>query len=934
MKIIFNDILSSSSSPVESTGEMKFISSGLIFEKRLVLAQVYNTVQDLIDTYLKLSSDAERQKLVESPEADSILNDANNRKEFNKKTELFRRPKPGGSKTGDLVSDAAQFGIDEAEFAGAPASKFGPFMEKKDQIIQRLRPFMSDKKIGDVFFQLEENVKLPFTEVVGILEDVISKARSCNAEVEKVINFFITHFGQKRQYTLTKELITDACELQKLNPVVDIFGVLTDAVSGNQPEVGLMYALKDPDAMKAFNNLIELSQSNAPEQSEEVRRRFKESAGALQAQQQKLNMQRALYDMMKIEETNKQLVEQIKILGTTFEFLLTQPMYRALRDMLYDLRAGKIIMNQAASIFTGDRSPETKSSTPQEQSILRDNSFPQISEERQPFAKSGNKFVKLASPEVSRYIYSQTGPKASPSQLQEAQSGFARLLQTIENEKNKIVSLANEKNKIVSLAEKLPIVGDIIKFFNSLYGAIKSLFDKLKSGQINSSTIIQAFDPIFSGVMGSTDVQQSPTNQQTPANVVNSNLDEEKLVKKNFPDAYKKSNGLWYIKRNGVEQQILVSQNRPRLAQRIPQQGTTYIAEDKTKDLINSTIGIVSTIGLTILAGIGLGRAGASLLRTKNWADILNAVAPLIKMIMNILQEIFFTLNFAGNNAPVSSQFYNSDGTRSDKGKQRLVNSRETMISLGIADQDAMALSKFKVEKDYLMQFLSKKEQNLKDFENQSVQTGSSTTESTVGTLPQDYPTKVAEFLSFCDKLENMFKSNLNIFRNGITNANKQYDTTQRTHIEGELEEYRADLLTVQKKKAEWVSLKENAARMMRKRILLQKLKPLQLQMDTMKKLGIPMSNIIASPNGILSMSGSIRREVFEALNELRKQHQELSDIIKNPDKISKLVKYPTDTGVTKLPESLNQSDSEKSPFEAPEDSQFRTEQNANSGVK
>jgi len=923
MKIIFNDILSSSSYPVESIGEMKFISSGLIFEKRLVFSQIFNTVEDLIDAYLKISNEDERRKLYESPEAEKILNDPASRKEFNKKTDFFKKSKPGSSKTGDLVSDAAQFGIDEAEFAGAPASKFGPFMEKKDQIIQRLRPFMSDKKIGDVFFRLEEQVKLPFTEVVGILEDVISKARSCNAEVDKVINFFITHYGQKRQYTLTKELITDACELQKLNPVVDIFGVLTDAVSGNQPEVGLMYALKDPDAMKAFNNLIELSQSNAPEQSEEVRRRFKESAEFLRAQQQKLNMQRALYDMMKIEETNKQLVEQIKILGTTFEFLLTQPMYRALRDMLYDLRAGKIIMNQAASIFTGDRSPETRSSTPQEQSILRDNPFPQISEERQPFSKSGNKFVKLASPEVSRYIYSQTAPKASPLQLQEAESGFVKLLQAIEN----------EKNKIVSAAEKLPVVGDIIKFFNSLFNSIKTLFEKLKSGQINSSTIVQAFDPVFKFVMGSTNIQQSPINQQTPANVVNSNLDEEKLVKQNFPDAYKKPNGLWFIKRNGVEQQILVSQNRPRLAQRSPQQGTTYISEDPTKDLINSTIGVVITIGATIAAGIGVGRAVTSKLISGDIADILNSVAPLLKMLFNILQEIFFTLNFYGKNAPVSSQFYNPDGTMSDKGKQRLVNSRETMISLGIADQDAMALSKFKVEKDYLMQFLSKKEQNLKDFENQSVQTGSGTTESTVGTLPQDFQTKVAEFLLFCEKLEKMFMSNLNIFRNGITNANKQYDTTQRTHIEGELEEYRADLLTVQKKKADWISLKKNAARFLRKRILMQKLKPLQTQLDTMKKLGIPMSNIIASPNGILALSGSIRREVFDSLNELRKQHQELSDLIKNPDKISNLVKYPTDTGVTKLQESLDQSDSEKSPFEAPEDSQFKAKQNLNSGA-
>ena len=929
MKIIFNDILSSSSSPVDSAGEMKFISSGLIFEKKLVIAQVFNTVQELIDAYNKLTTREERQKLYESAEAENILNDRANRNEFNQKTNFFGSGNKPSKTTGDIISDAAQFGIDEAEFAGTPGSKFAPFMEKKDQILQRLRPFMSEEDIGKIFFQFEEEVKLPFTEIIGILDDVISKARSCNTEVEKVINFFITHYKQKRQYNLTKELITDACELQKLNPVVDIFGVLTDAISGNQPEVGLMYALKDPDAMKSFNELIMLSQSNLPEQSEEVRRRFQESRDALGNQQQKVNMQRALYDMMKIEETNKQLVQHIKMLGTTFEFLLTQPMYRALRDMLYDLRAGKIIMNQAASIFTGDRTPETKRSTPQEQSISRENTFPSINEERQPFATSGHKFLKLASPEVTRNIFAQTAPKTNQLQLQEASVGLSKILKAIED----------EKNKIVNAAKSLPIVGDIIKFFESLYSAVKTLFDQLRNGNINSNSVAQAFDPILRGVVGSESSSNETPVQQTPssdvnANVVNPNLDEERLVRQNFPDAYKKPNGLWYIKRNGVEQQILVSQNRPKLAQRAPQQGTTLSGGSEITDMITNGIGVITTIGVTVAAGIGIGRSAAGRFRAGNWSEVFNAVGPLLKILMNILQELFFTLTGKGNKAPVSSQFYNPDGTLSNRGKQTLVNARETMISLGIADQDAMALSKFKVEKDYLMQFLNKKEQNLKDIENQSVQTGSATTESTVGTLPQDYQTKVNEFLTFCNKLETMFKENLNLFRNGITNANKQYDNTQRTHIQGELEEYRADLLTVQRKKAEWSSLKNIAARMMRKRIIMQKLKPLQLQMNTLKKLGIPMSNIIASPNGILSMSGAIRKEVFDSLNELRKQHQELSDLIKNPDKISQLVKYPTDTGVTKLPESPDQSDSNASPFEAPEGSQFRTEDNENSGAK
>jgi len=117
--------------------------------------------------------------------------------------------------------------------------------------------------------------------------------------------------------------------------------------------------------------------------------------------------------------------------------------------------------------------------------------------------------------------------------------------------------------------------------------------------------------------------------------------------------------------------------------------------------------------------------------------------------------------------------------------------------------------------------------------------------------------------------------------------------------------------------------MKNIAAHMLRKRILLQKLKPLQTQLDTMKKLGIPMSNIIASPNGILAQVGRIRNEEQQALDKLRKEYYEKTELLKNPDNVAPLTKYPTDTAVTKLPENPNQSESNESPFTAPENSQF-----------
>ena len=109
----------------------------------------------------------------------------------------------------------------------------------------------------------------------------------------------------------------------------------------------------------------------------------------------------------------------------------------------------------------------------------------------------------------------------------------------------------------------------------------------------------------------------------------------------------------------------------------------------------------------------------------------------------------------------------------------------------------------------------------------------------------------------------------------------------------------------------------------MRKKILLQKLKPLQTQLDTMKKLVIPMSNVIASPNGILAQVGRIRNEEEQASDKLRTEYYEKLELLKNPDIVSPMMKYPTNTGVTKLPESPDQSSTDQSPFDPEKGSQY-----------
>jgi hypothetical protein len=465
------------------------------------------------------------------------------------------------------------------------------------------------------------------------------------------------------------------------------------------------------------------------------------------------------------------------------------------------LRAGKIIAEQGASLFLADSSSRNPRSKPSEDMYHRDSEqFPQFPDSRTMFSEPQHKFLKLASPEVSRFIYSQNQQNDENSNnnlFSQYKATFDNIINFIDDQKEKIVerfkNVIEIKNKIIEI-----------------YNTIRDVFAVL-SREFNNRTI--TFETIDKQSKRIIDVF---------------------LTRKT---AYKTHYNLKYSKNN---------------------------LSVRTAAVNNNIFNLVAGIGSAVIVFFS-GKDIISLVRQGDLAGVVNVIGPLALGIKNYLYEAALTANpNLGRNQPRSSQYFDANGNLSSQGQQRLVNNQETMIALGIADQDAMALSKFSVQKEYILKQLRTKEENLKSAEQQIVQLGGSKTDYTVGDLPLDFQKKLKDFLDFCTKIEPQFKAALNIFRNATTSM-QNLSPDQQTQATGLLAEFESDLLEIQKKKSEWSSMKNIAAHLMRKKILLQKLKPLQTQLDTMKKLGIPMANVIASPNGILAQVGKIRNEEQQA---------------------------------------------------------------------
>ena len=884
MKLVFNETLLSSVGQNLSniSDNTNIFNSNIILERKIVTAQIAS-MDDLFRKLNTLSTNSDKLAFLKRPDVEAFLNTVvapgkTNRDIFHERVLSQNSSSSSSTKSNSLESFVREQIQEGARAVEDPASKFAPYLETKDAIIAQLNGVMNADEAREIFYKLEEKIKLPFTDVIGIVDYCINKSRTCYSNVSDIFNFFIEHYGQKLQLSRVKNIIDLACEYQKLNPTIDIFSVLRDAIAGNQPKVNLGYLSKDPQDQLIFNNLIFLSQASLPEQSEEIRRRFQSSRDSLDAQEQKVNMQRAIFEMMKTEESNKQLEGMIANLGEAFKFLLTMPMYRALRSMFYDLRAAKVVLNQASSIFAADTSPENRRSRPSEDMYnTTSQQFPQIQETRKLFNEPHHKFLKLASPEVTKHIYAQTKPQVNQNGINEALQGLKQVYDFIGGKFNEVVEFA--KNIIND-----PTVKKILAFFIAISTAIKNIISKIQAGSITGEYIQSEFKNIEKTL--------SPDRQATSSE--NTNIS--------------------FIK----------------TAQYNPQKGNTQISTNNIKNSISTILSYLSGISGIVLGVLSIKNITDKITKDTikgKWIEAANTILPIVMYLKNVVIETVMQTNLFGRNAPQSQTFYDASGNLTNTGKQILVNQQETLIAAGVADQDANALAKFSVQSTYLMSQLSTKEENLKNAEQQIVQLGGGKTAYTVGNLPEDFKVKVRDFLVFCKDVENQYKAALNIFRNAFKSLKPNYlNSVQKTQMTGLLAKFEKELIEVQRKRAEWSSMKNIAQHLMRIRELMNKFGPLKEQMKTLQKLGIPMANIIATPNGILAQVGSIRNEVYQALMQARKDYYEGTELLKNPDIITPMVKYPTDTGMTKLPESPDQSEPTESPF--------FNEQDENQGVR
>ncbi len=363
MKFIFNDTFITDPNLFHTKTDERsvFVSGNLIFEKSSVAAS--GKVSKLISEYksadgddkLKIASDVTNR----SGRASGWTDD--DAKDFFKG--ISASDSGGRSFDSSGKSMTRQYLdtiVGDTDDLGQAADEFGAKQTLRERVVDQLKPFMSNEEIGKAFDDLWNKAGLAESEVLDFFYNIIDLSAEAGSNIKELINFATMHYSTRRDKGLTLLLLDLGSKLQKKYPEVNFFAMMIDSANGEKPKLGKLAIITDKTDMDSARKIFSLSQHRIVEQNAALNRERKEVRDRVQNMQERTNLQRAIFEAMKMNEVERGLIIELDKFGETFRRLVTNPQFRALKDLQYTILAGRRLLDAWMSLYV-DKQPVTPS---------------------------------------------------------------------------------------------------------------------------------------------------------------------------------------------------------------------------------------------------------------------------------------------------------------------------------------------------------------------------------------------------------------------------------------------------------------------------------------------------------------------------------------------------------------------------------------------
>jgi hypothetical protein len=363
MKFVFNDIFASDSNLFKSVDKLEsnVLPSGLIFEKSIKIASISpQDFNDIIDRYN--SGNAKDKADILANEISGLSDEQ--KEDFARRTSRGKDGRSGDFSVGNeksLVEKSISNMMEMSDLSGEASEKASRKLQDRNKIVSQLRSILSEEEIGEIF-DLIFSKNINESELLVIISDSLQYSLESGTNFKTILSFMINHYDQQRDLNLTRDISKLASEVRAANPDVNIFEMLATSAIGQIPDVAMVSLIDDDKMRNTVLTLISTSQLRVVEQNEAIRRDLQKIRDNLQSIQERTNLQRGLVDAMKMIEVDKTLIDEIDAFGKLFKKYMSDPQYRAFRNVLYQLGAARKLVDIWSTLIT-DTQPITQRQT-------------------------------------------------------------------------------------------------------------------------------------------------------------------------------------------------------------------------------------------------------------------------------------------------------------------------------------------------------------------------------------------------------------------------------------------------------------------------------------------------------------------------------------------------------------------------------------------
>ena len=168
--------------------------------------------------------------------------------------------------------------------------------------------------------------------------------------------------------------------------------------------------------------------------------------------------------------------------------------------------------------------------------------------------------------------------------------------------------------------------------------------------------------------------------------------------------------------------------------------------------------------------------------------------------------------------------------------------------------------------------------------------------------VPKDLENKINVFIKFVKSVQDACQAEYLILKKAVDRAGSKLDAVQKIQVQTLLSGVRNDMSVLQSLISEYSSSALVMEHLQRKRKLMMTLGPTLKRMQALESLGISKAALITGKNGVLQQLSRVRHEEASALQKLRKEYMEKTQLLDRPDIAQKEFAYPVDTKAIKLP--------------------------------